>query len=232
MIDWHSHILPGMDDGSQNAEESLAMLSALRDQQVKIAVATPHFYANDESVEHFLKRRAAAYAVLAEKREEDHPQVLCGAEVKYYPGISHMEGLERLTVEGTNLLLLEMPMERWTNLTVRELSELANTRGLRIVLAHIERYLRLQEKGLIRRLCENEIRMQVNASFFDRLFSRPQAIRLLDEGCVHFIGSDCHNMTSRPPKIGLAYERIRKQFGEDFTSQMIEYGYRSLGHKL
>ena len=50
MIDWHSHVLPQMDDGSKSAEESLAMLKMQSEQGVDTVIATPHFYANDESL--------------------------------------------------------------------------------------------------------------------------------------------------------------------------------------
>ena len=232
MIDWHCHVLPAMDDGSRDLEESIAMLDALKHQGVEIAIATPHFYANEESVDTFLSRRNASRDLLASRTSSNDVRVLCGAEVRYYPGIGRMEGLERLAIEDTNLLLLEMPMAKWTDFTVRELSELASTRGLKIIMAHIERYLSLQDKKMIAQLCEAGILMQSNASFFDRMGTRQKAIKLLDTGYIHFVGSDCHNMTVRPPKIDLAYDYIQKKLGKDFVFQMIEYGYRSLGHKL
>ena len=66
MIDFHTHILPKVDDGSRSLEQSLAMLNELKKQGVKKLVATPHFYANDESVESFLERRNRVYAELKE----------------------------------------------------------------------------------------------------------------------------------------------------------------------
>lgn len=229
MIDWHSHILPAVDDGSRDLEESMQMLGAMKCQGVDTVVATPHFLANEESIDEFLQRRDAAFVQLSTAASELGIEILRGAEVKYYPGISRMDHLDKLTIEGTKLLLLEMPMAKWTDFTVRELIELANMRRVKIIMAHIERYIGLQDKGVIGQLCENGILMQVNASFFDRLGSRRKAIKLLDSGYIHFIGSDCHNMTSRPPNIDSAYELIERKLGEDFTSQMIEYGYSVLG---
>lgn len=232
MIDWHSHILPNMDDGSRNLDESTQMLKALKQQGVHTVIATPHFYADAESVDEFLNRRKSAYELLCSGIEDLKMNVLCGAEVGYYPGISRMESLEKLAIEKTRLLLLEMPVKKWTVHTFRELTELASMRGVKVVMAHIERYLALQDKDMINKLIENGIFIQANASFFSRLGSRRKALRLLTSGCIHFIGSDCHNMTTRPPDIGLAYELINKKIGEDFSSQMIEYGYRAIDHKL
>lgn len=231
MIDWHSHILPAMDDGSQHVQESITMLDLLAEQGVSCVIATPHFYANEESVEDFLQRRKASFDELMQAVNGQHPTILCGAEVKYYPGISKMKELGALTVEGTNILLLEMPMIKWTEYTVKELIELAGTRGLTIILAHIERYLSFQDRGVIERLSECGLLMQTNASFYTGFFNRQKALQLLRMGVVQFIGSDCHNLTSRAPNLRPAYEFIEKKLGEHFVSQMSEFGHSALGHK-
>ena len=67
LIDFHTHILPGIDDGSRNVEMSLRMLAAQREQQVDEIVATPHFYAQKDSVEEFLLRRQCSYEKLKTK---------------------------------------------------------------------------------------------------------------------------------------------------------------------
>ena len=229
MIDWHSHVLPDMDDGSRSLEESLAMLSALKEQGISAVVATPHFYANDDSVESFLDRRSESYSKLWGSLSEEYPRVLCGAEVAYYPGIARLKDLRRLTIGNTNLLLLEMPISRWSDATVNEIIELSAARGVSVVLAHVERCITLQSRAVVNRLIRNGILMQVNASFFAGFFTGRKALRLIRSGVVHFVGSDCHNMTSRPPRISTAYELIRKKLGDSFISQMNRYGHRVLG---
>lgn len=226
MIDWHSHILPGMDDGSRNVPESVNLLKMLRKQYVDTVVATPHFYASVESKEAFLQRREQCYHKLMEEisSEGDLPRILLGAEVKYYSGISAREDLRDLCIEGTRLLLLEMPLSEWTEYTIRELNVLACSKGIVVVLAHIERYYSLQNADVWDKLRENGILMQVNANFFAGAFTKRKALRLLDEGFVHMIGSDCHGITTRPPVISQAYDFIHKKFGEEFVGQMQEYG--------
>lgn len=229
MIDWHSHVLPKMDDGSRNVDESLQMLELLKKQAVKTVVATPHFYANEETVDEFLSRRSKANEELCSAMGESGIRLACGAEVRYYPGIGRMQDLSKLAIEGTNLLLLEMPMGKWTEATVNELTKLSATCGLRIVMAHIDRYLGFIDLKTVNRLCENGLMIQVNASFFERIGTRRKALKMLDLGLIHFIGSDCHNLTTRPPKVCSAYELVSKRFGEDFLSQMTEFGNRMLG---
>ena len=226
MIDWHSHVLPAMDDGSHNPAESLQMLQAQAAQGITTVIATPHFYANDESVDSFLARRDSAAARLREQLPKDGvPTLLLGAEVRYYPGISRMEGLTSLCIEGTRLLLLEMPFSHWTDSMVRELIELSGKDGICLVLAHIDRYLSQQSRAVWDTLLDNGVLMQANASFFTAFSTRRKALTLLDGGYVHLLGSDCHNMTSRPPKIGAALDGIRRRCGADYLMQINEYGY-------
>lgn len=228
MIDWHSHILPGMDDGSHDAAESILLVNMQKSQGVETVIATPHFYANDETVDSFLDRRKNSYKLLKTALAEDSPEIILGAEVRYYQGISRMDGLKALRIEGSKLLLLEMPMSSWTEYMVRELIEMSGRSNIKIVLAHIERYMTLQTQNTWNRILECEILMQANASFFTSLSSKRKALTLLKEDDIHFIGSDCHNVTSRPPQIGKAFEIIQKKLGEDYICQMNEYGYSLL----
>lgn len=229
MIDWHNHVLPKMDDGSRSVAESIAMLRAQAEQGVTTVIATPHFYANDESVTSFLTRRNQSLQRLCTEWQTDAlPSIRLGAEVQYYLGISRMPALSALCIEGSNLLLLEMPMIRWTESMIRELVEISGRDGICLVLAHIDRYLSLQDREVWSRLLENGILMQVNASFFAAFPTRRKALSLLKKGCIHLLGSDCHNMTSRPPQIGKAYSVIQKRFGADYIRQINEYGYSIL----
>jgi len=204
----------------------LAMLSSLAAQGVDTVAATPHFYANDESVTAFLERRAAAFDRLRGATGEI--TLLLGAEVRYYPGIGRMEELPLLQIGESGLLLLEMPVSSWTEYTVRELSELADSRGIQLVLAHIERYLPLQKPAVWKRLYESGILMQVNASFISSLVTRRKALRMLSQGRIHFLGTDCHNTTTRPPQLASAAAVMEKRLGGDFIRQMNEFGYTVL----
>lgn len=230
MIDLHTHILPRMDDGSRSVDESISLLKMLDAQGVDTAVATPHFYANDESVGAFLERRAAAFDSLQVSLFEEAPRILLGAEVKYYSGISRMSELKSLCIEGSRLLLLEMSMSKWTEYTVKEITELSGSGDITVVLAHIERYMRFQDVDALERLYDSGVLMQANASFFTGLGTRRQAISLLKDRFIHFLGSDCHNTTSRPPSIGKAVEIIQKKMGNGFIDQMVDYGNSMLGY--
>ncbi len=225
MLDFHSHILPKIDDGSRSCEESIEMLKMLKEQGVDTVALTSHYLAMDESPQMFIDRRTHSYQKLVsaiEESGEELPKLLLGAEVYYYPGICKMEELQLLTLENSNLLLLEMPMAPWGKFTVRELTELAESSDIQIVIAHIERSLKFQSKDTINRLLECGIMLQVNASFFITMSTRRKALKMLRNGQIHFIGSDCHNIKHRPPKIGEAVDIIKNKLGDGIIDEFFE----------
>ena len=225
MIDWHSHILPGIDDGSQSVEESVAMLKMLAEQGVNTVIATPHFLANNETVEDFLARRNEAYAKLEGHLFDGAPEIRLGAEVAYYSGISRLPDLKGLCIEGSKCLLLEMPMTKWTEYIIKEVEELAHRGKINLVLAHVDRYLHLQSAKTWERLCESGCIMQVNASSLLSFVTRPKIIKMMRAQSVHCIGSDCHNTTTRAPRIGRAFETVEKKLGERFVDKINYFGH-------
>ncbi len=223
MIDFHTHILPHMDDGSKNTEESVAIFNSIKSQGIKRIIATPHFYANDESVDEFIARRNRSYSSLI-KNVPQEPEIILGAEVKYYEGISRLEGLHKLCIEGSKLLLLEMPFSQWSEYTIREIIDIACQGNITLVLAHVERYIFMQKSGVALTLLENGILFQSNASFFTGTFTRRKAIKMLKRNQIHFIGSDCHNMQDRAPNTKEAVLQIEKKCGIDFAEDFMNYG--------
>lgn len=224
MIDWHSHILPKVDDGSKSIDESIALLNMLKDQSVDTVVATSHFYANKDRVGSFLERRQIAYEELCKSLPKDSPEIILGAEVYYYSGISRMEDLKLLRLQNSKVLLLEMPMSKWSDYTVRELIEISSSRDFKLLIAHVERYMSYQSGKVLENLLGNGVLFQVNASFFNEFFTKRKALNLLNDGYIHAIGSDCHGIDSRPPKIGNAFDVIKKKYGEHYLRDMNEFG--------
>lgn len=224
MIDFHSHILPAIDDGSKSVEMSLQMLAALKEQGVDTVAATSHFYATQRTPQHYLERRQEAFEKLKPALPEDAPEILLGAEVLYFPGISRMEMLPELCLQGTNLLLLEMPFETWSGYMVREVHEIARSGRFTLLLAHIERYFFQQPISVWDGFLEEDILMQSNADFFLPFQTRRKALRLLREGRIHLLGTDCHNMTSRPPRMAEARSMISRRLGPDVLEDIDELG--------
>ena len=106
MIDFHTHVLPGIDDGSRDLEMSAGMIREEFLQGTQVIVATPHFYANRMAVSRFLDRRAQAFDEVCSWRAEqkdadDLPQLLTGAEVYYFQGMGRAEALPDLCIRKT-----------------------------------------------------------------------------------------------------------------------------------
>lgn len=232
MTDFHSHILPSMDDGSRSVDESAEMLNELSCQGISRVIATPHFYANDESVFDFLGRRREAFEKLSAVLTADMPEVLLGAEVRYYDGISRLAEIKSLCIQGTDLFLLEMPEKRWTEYTLRELEDISCAGRVTLVLAHVDRCMEYQRADTMLRLHGSGVMMQLNAEYFNGFFSRRKAVSMIENGMVQFVGSDCHNMTDRKPEIGRAYKTIKNRLGSDFTDSLKKYTNEILETKI
>ena len=211
MLDIHSHFLPKMDDGSKSTEMSMQMLRSSRKQGVTTIVSTSHFYGDNESPDRFLKRRQHAFEKLKPLISADDPEILLGAEVLYYPGISHSESVAQLGIGGTDLILIEMPFVPWSDKIFDELISFRYNTGLNIILAHVERYQSLQKRDIYERLFDQPFYFQCNASAFTSFRSRRLALKLMANDLLHFIGTDCHNTDKRPPNMQEAQKIIEKK---------------------
>lgn len=221
--DFHSHVLPGMDDGSKSVEESIAMLRAEAEQGIQTVVATPHFYAQHDTPERFLEKRARAERDLREAmaEEEGLPELQIGAEVYYFSGISDSDIVTQLTIAGKNSILLEMTHTPWTQRMYREMEEIRGKHGVLPIIAHVDRYISpFRTYGIPERLEQLPVLVQANASFFLKPGTRNMALRLLSRDRIHLLGSDCHNMTDRPPNLGKAIELIRHRLGQEVLDRI------------
>ncbi len=223
-VDFHTHILPGMDDGSSSANESLRMLRILAKSGVDAAVMTPHFYAGSDTPESFISRRADALKILDEVSQEYEdmlPQIILGAEVGYFTGIEYLCDYPELCIGNSGCMLIEMPQKEWEPRIVDDILRLNDHEEFQVVLAHVERYLFLQSEDVIRTLLRQGVLMQSNADNFINRSTARRAFKMLKLQYVHLIGSDCHNLTTRPPNIGAACDQIVKHAGEEVLESIM-----------
>lgn len=239
-IDVHSHILPAMDDGSRNVEISLKMLEMSAAQGVELICATPHFYASRNRVDEFLSRREASYESLqkalsernAEKYIEDsqefakeywgqYPKILLGAEVAFFQGISRAERITDLCLQGTNLLLLEMPFSAWNDSVLQEVADLMSKRGLRVIIAHLERFLKLPgNKPYVKKLLNLPVLVQINAESLTDWKSRRMVLKLYRTGQAQLLGSDCHGVNHRVPNLDEGRRVLKSKLGSEFLENL------------
>lgn len=230
IIDFHMHILPGIDDGSRNIDTSCSMLETAAEQGVEIIVATPHFYASRDRMEHFLEKRERARETLTEKMQDSSLQIRVGAEVAFFRGISRAEKLDSLTIEGTDLMLLEMPFIPWESSDIKEVEDLISKRGYRVMLAHLERYMDMPEnRHLFEELLELPVYVQINAESLTDWRRRGRLIRMFRDGEAHVLGSDSHGLHRRPPNLGTGRAVLEKKLGRGFMEKMDAGGCELLG---
>ena len=235
MIDFHTHVLPGMDDGAADIAEALEMLRLSYAQGVDTVFATSHFYADEEDPSSFLKRRGEAYrklreAYMAVKNDFGPvPKVLPGAEILYFPGMADCEELKPLALGTTGLLLIEPPVATFTASMLDEIEAVGPNLGLVPVVAHLDRYCRLlNDYTLFDLLSERRILIQVNASFFIHRDTESFAMDVLRKGMFQLLGSDCHNTTTRPPSLGAAAAKIRENGCSKEFAKLNEMAYNVL----
>ena len=229
-IDFHTHILPGVDDGSSDLTQSLQMLQMEADQGIHAVIATPHFYAHLDHPDCFLASREQSAKQLQEAMaaHPELPELILGAEVFYFPGMSNSDVLTQLAIGGQRCILVEMPPAPWTPQMYRELEDIYAKQQLIPVIAHIDRYIRpLRTYGIPRALEELPVLVQANAGFFLQRSTAAFALRLLRDDRIHLLGSDCHNTTDRAPNLGAALSVINAKLGSECLNRIGGYQYQT-----
>ena len=187
-LDYHAHILPGCDHGSDSVEMSRKQLAMAAAAGVRTVCATPHFYPHKESIPSFLQRREASARLLRENLTADAPQLQLGAEVLICDGMERLDGLSRLCRGETNELLLEMPFYQWPETIWDTLYALCERRDIEIVLAHAERY----SPEAIEQLIRDNVALQLNSECLTRPLHRKRYLTWIKNGSVKYLGSDIH----------------------------------------
>ncbi len=187
-IDFHAHILPKADHGSETVEMSLNQLDRAKAAGIDLIIATPHFYPHIETVKDFLERRSQAFEEICKARKDIYPRIMLGAEVLLCPNMDRMEKLEELCIIGTNTMLIEMPFVKSWEKTYLDTLERIREKGIQVVLAHIERYSKENAEKVIGR----EFMVQINAESFRGLKNKMLIKKCLKEKCIWALGSDIH----------------------------------------
>lgn len=232
MIDFHSHIIPKIDDGSKSVEMSAEMLHMSFSQGITDIVATPHFYINNNDADRFLEIRSHCFKKLESVIDDRMPNIYLGAEVYFFNGMSIYEGLDRLTINNSRYMLLEMPFVKWNRSILNEVDNLIYQRGFKIIIAHIERYIDFQKgtDNISELLSLNPI-VQMNGEYINSFFTKKKALNFINNGIVQLIGSDCHNLDSRKPNLDKAYAIIENKLGTDTVNKINKLGKEILNIK-
>ncbi|HNZ99735.1 CpsB/CapC family capsule biosynthesis tyrosine phosphatase [Ruminococcus sp.] len=205
LTDYHCHILPGIDDGAYDVDTSLAMIETMKEQGVERIIATPHFYAHEErSLTEYLIRREIAYESIADFAAVQN--IMLGAEIAIEHGISKIHGIDRLAVEDTGNILLELPFRDLEDWMLEEIDAIASEYGLTVILAHVHRYLEYYSAENMEKLLKTDAVFQFNNEAFLLERDRDLLKQLIDDKKRIVFGSDAHNMGARRPNWDMLLE--------------------------
>lgn len=205
------------------------MLRVAKKQGIDTIVATPHFYAESMRIRRFLDERQSIVSKVEEQARQEGIHVVCGAEVAFFSGMAKAEGLERLRIEDTNLLLLELPFRSWSAHELKEIDALLR-RGFHPIIAHLERFYPFQtDRKVLSALLDMPVVVQLNAECLLHWKTRRRALRLFQNGQAQLLGSDCHNVSRRPENLGEARAVLEQKMGKRFLNDMDAFGTSLLG---
>ena len=224
-IDIHSHILPGVDDGAENMEMSMAMVDMAYAQGVRIMIATPHYYPGHMRFpkEHLEEVYEKTLSVIKEKYSDF--TLLLGNEIYYRDEVVEKLKNKRIfTLADTRYVLLEFSNMAEYDYIVKAVRTVLDA-GYYPILAHIERYSCLwKNEKRVKELIRMGAYMQVNAENFQAGFfsaERRYCLKLIQNGLVHFLGSDCHNLSDRSPNYKCAVEYLEKKLEPELLNDII-----------
>ena len=228
MIDFHTHILPEIDDGSSSAKESLVLLKMLKEQGVENVFLTPHFYAYSSSAESFRERRNSSLKELVAELEKDSLDInlYLGCEVFFFEELWRIEELADFCIKGTNYILIEMPFSEWTDSMVRSIEKIIG-KGFTPIMAHFERYLRYNGNlSKIYEIAQMGALFQMNCKYLNSFFTRRKAVSFVKKGIVIALGTDCHNISFRKPDYLSAISYLKKKLRKEQFERFIYFQNR------
>ena len=225
MIDLHSHILPGIDDGAKTLEDALEMARLAVEDGIHTMACTPHIYPGmymNDGPGITAARDALQQALVA---QGIGLKLVVGADVHLVPGL--IEGLRSgqvPTLNGSRYFLLEpshtTPPPRFEEAVFNLVAS-----GYTPVITHPERLMWIENHyPVFLRLIEQGAWMQVTAGALTGVFGRRAKYwgeRFVGEGHTHILASDAHSTTRRKPQLGAALAVVERLLGQQEASNMV-----------
>lgn len=224
-FDIHTHLLPGVDDGSCSMEETMIMIRIALSQGIQTIIATPHYAVGRKNVSVEELERIRGLVEVEAKKQNDNIRILLGNEIFYSDSI--IEALNKkqaLTLAGSKYVLVEFSYEESYRVIYRALAKLIRS-GYIPILAHVERYYYLHKsKEAISELIKMGCYMQMNCnSLIGGIFNKRASYhrKIIDQGMIHFLASDCHDFKNRIPNMEKAVQVLLKKCDADIIDQIL-----------
>jgi protein-tyrosine phosphatase len=210
IVDFHSHILPGVDHGSDSIATSVKQLTLAKNAGIEGIISTSHFYPHKHKVDNFIKRRNEAYKSLYENFNANMPiNVRLCAEVLVCAGIEKLPGLSELCLYGTKTILLGPPFTEFKDEYAKSV-EITISNGFDVLRAHAAR----SNSRNIDYLVDMGAKIQLNASALTGLFKNKTYYGWISDGCVVGLGSDIHMSDKNAYN---NFTKAAKKLGSDFS---------------
>ncbi len=212
MMDIHTHILPGVDDGMQTYEIALDALKYQLKRGISHVVLTPHV--NNAAQKVSSKAYPERFEAFQTQVSKDLPEMTLylGYEVRYSSVINI--DYEEFIFQGFNKKYLLIEFSTKSMDSIHDVIYDLTVKGFTPIIAHIERYLYLEMEEVVL-MKSYGAQIQINSGAIlglDGKVIRKQALKYLKMGLVDYIASDCHNMDKRKPNLAEALKKVPKDF--------------------
>lgn len=227
MIDIHSHMVPGVDDGAGNIDIAMAMVHKAIDEGVDEMILTPHhnvpqFVSTQIDTQYELLKRTIEVAGLSFT-------IHLGNEI--HVNEDSIKGLyagDARTLAGSQYVLMELPFHHYYPFHESMLFDL-QIRGYKVILAHVERYRIFRHNPeKLGEVIGKGFYGQMTSRYISDLRTRKKALKWIKAGYVHIVASDGHNVDSRPPIMKEAYEVVKNKYGEACAMTLFEENPRRI----
>ncbi|MEQ8196993.1 MAG: CpsB/CapC family capsule biosynthesis tyrosine phosphatase [Clostridiaceae bacterium] len=228
MIDIHSHIIPGIDDGAQNMKEAVAMAEAAYENGTYIMAATPHFMEGGSFSNYYGRELTDSFNKLKEELllRKIPLELKLGMEIYYSGNVSELLRQGWITgLNQTKYILVEFDFSENLYNIYSGIQELIES-GYIPVIAHPERYPYVQNRvNLVYEWIQSGCLIQIDTgSALGRFGKKAQetSFKLLTRKMVHVIASDSHDRMQRGPSMLQLYGLIRSEFGQKYAGNIFE----------
>ncbi|MBQ8827892.1 MAG: hypothetical protein IJZ90_01965 [Clostridia bacterium] len=221
-VDFHSHILPGVDDGSQSVEETICMLEMIKEQSCEekhYIAATPHFKEDtvtEKVIDSFIRRRDDAYKKVKDVSKISNLSIILGAEVALNRSVAECPDLKKLCMGNSNILLIELPGLPYKPWMYEFIQKIRYEHGLIPMIAHFERYMGLYTQKDFEEIFDlPDAIFQFTSSNLTVRKLRKFILPVVRSELPVVMGTDCHNKDRRSPDYYKGLSILKKHLDDE-----------------